>query len=93
LAVGDGQQVPFLFGPVIARQLHRGPGTDVRGAQARADQNVGEQHFEGAHLRSAGHRATRAGVDSSGVDLSLLLAIPGVPESLHSLLETLLQMG
>ncbi len=46
-----------------------------------------------AHLRSAGYRTTGAGIDPACRDLCLLLAVPCIPERLHSLVESLVEVG
>ena len=92
LAIGDDEQVPFLLWPVVAGQLQSGAGADVDRGRARADENVGQEGFQGTHLGAAGDGAAGARVDFPGLDLLLLLAVPCVPERLYCLLEPLVEV-
>ena len=88
LAVGDDQQIPVLLRPVVPGDRQRGTGADISPGQAGAEEDIGKERSQRAHLGSAGDRAAGAGVDPPRVDLLLLLAAPRIPERLHGFLET-----
>jgi hypothetical protein len=92
LPLGDDEQVPLLFWPVVAGELEGGAGADVWAGQADVEEDVGGEGLQGTHLSPAGDRATRSCIDLPGLDLLLLLAGPGVPERLYGLLEPVLQI-
>src|SRR5260370_19979529 len=82
LAVGDDEQVPLLLRPVVPRERERGTGADVCTRKASVDEDVSQEHFQGAHLGSAGDRAAGASVHPPALDLLLLLAVPLLPTPL-----------
>ena len=92
LAVGDDEQVPLLFWPVVAGQLQGGAGADVIAGEPGADKNVGQQCFQRTHLGATRDGAAGACVDLPGFNLLLLLAFACVPERLYRLLEPLVEV-